>query len=80
MDVYFAFWQGTSFEDILFTEDETSNEKHLTIGVRFLIAVMVEHVLILVQYCIENVIPAEPEWVRIARSRSKGNVVGHIQK
>jgi hypothetical protein len=71
MDVYFAFWKGTSYEEVLFYEDPDTHTMHLSIAVRFIIAVMVEHILIMLQSVIENLIPAEAEWVRELRIQSK---------
>jgi hypothetical protein len=80
MDFYFDFWQGTAYEEVLFYEDELTQSKHLTIGVRFLIAVLVEHILILIQSGVENIIPAEAEWVRKERLTSKANMTRIIHK
>jgi len=69
MDVYFGFFRGTSYEAVVFDFDPETNIAHTRIWIRFLIAVVVEHLIFLMQRLISALTPGLPRWVKYEQER-----------
>jgi len=69
MDVYFGFFRGTSYETVVFDLDPETGKAHTRIWIRFLIAVIVEHLIFTMQRLISALTPGLPKWVKYEQER-----------